>query len=199
MSWVIIGLGNPGEAYVRTRHNTGREAAELFTERVGGAFAFDKKRNAHIVSVRLGKGKRAEEVIVMLPDTFMNKSGAAAASIVKSKKAATQLIVLQDDIDLPAGLLRIGFNRGSGGHKGVESIMRALGTKAFVRVRIGVAKASAKGRALKPKTEDAVVDYILKPLKPADYAAHKKNLTRAAEAVDMIIMEGLQKAMNGFN
>ena len=199
MQWVVIGLGNPGEEYAHTRHNAGREAVVFFAEMRDGAFVFNKKMNAEACMLCVGKGKKAEDVLCLLPDTFMNKSGSAAASVVKSKKAAERLIVLQDDIDLPSGSSRIGFNRGSGGHKGVESIMRALGTKAFIRVRIGVAKASAKGKAVKPKTEDAVIDYILKPLKAADYALHKKNLSRAAEAVEIIITEGLDRAMNVFN
>lgn len=199
MQWVIIGLGNPGEEYVRTRHNAGREAVVLFAEARDGAFVFNKKIHAEACTLRVGKGKRAEDVLCLLPNTFMNKSGSAAAGVVKSKKAAERLVVVQDDIDLSMGELRIVKNRGSGGHRGVESIMRALGTKAFIRVRIGVAKANAKGNAVKPKTEEAVIKHILKPLSPADYVLHKKNLSRAAEAVEKIIIEGLDRAMNAFN
>src|SRR3989344_6264457 len=98
--YIIVGLGNPGHEYARTRHNTGRMAAEFVSKKVSG-------------------------IKVIIPDTFMNKTGRAVAQVVKSKKAAEKLIVIYDDLDLPLGTLKISYNRSSGGHKGLESIIRA--------------------------------------------------------------------------
>src|SRR3989344_336042 len=120
MAWVIVGLGNPGEEYASTRHNTGRMAVEFFA-RDGGFQEFheDKKVKAHIAGGMIGK----TAVALVLPDTFMNKSGSALAKYVKSVKAAERLIVVYDDLDLPLGTMKLSFDRGSGGHRGLESVI----------------------------------------------------------------------------
>src|SRR3989344_1686430 len=110
--YIVVGLGNPGEQYARTRHNTGRMVADIVAEKVEG-------------------------VKVFVPDTFMNHSGKAVSKVIKSKKAAEKLIVIYDDLDLALGTMKISYNRSSGGHKGVESIIKALKTEAFIRIRIG--------------------------------------------------------------
>jgi len=113
--YIIVGLGNPGVEYSRTRHNTGRMATEFMSGKVSG-------------------------IKIITPDTFMNKTGVAVVKVVKSKKAAENLIVLYDDLDLPLGTLKISYNRSSGGHKGLESIIKALKTREFIRIRIGIGK-----------------------------------------------------------
>ena len=115
--YTIIGLGNPGVEYEKTRHNTGKMAVDAL-----------ESKNV--------KAKYIHQ------DTFMNKSGSAVAKVVKSKKAAEKLIVIYDDLDLPLGTMKISFNRGSGGHKGLESVVRAVKTKEFIRIRIGIGKKS---------------------------------------------------------
>ena len=205
MSYTIVGLGNPGEEYDSTRHNTGRAIAQAFAKAndcdppARGAraseFVFDKKANAQITE---GKIKR-EKFMVVLPDTFMNKSGNAVARFVKSKKAAEGLVVIHDDLDLPLGRFKISFNRGSGGHRGVESIVRAIKTEAFVRVRVGISKDAGKGKVKKPSGEDAVGDFILGKFKPAEEVEFKKVLKKVCEALAMIITEGRERAMGEFN
>lgn len=196
MKWIVVGLGNPGAEYEETRHNTGRMCAEYFAKSIeADDFLFDKKANAH-----MAKGKvKKEEVAVLLPDTFMNKSGAAVGKFVKSVKAAERLIVCYDDLDLPIGKIKLSFDRGSGGHKGVESIMRAVKTKKFVRVRIGVSPATPKGVVKKPQGEKAVLDFILKQFRAPEMAELKKVFKRGAEAITTTITEGHLVAMNQYN
>ncbi len=196
MTWVIAGLGNPGEEYATTRHNAGRMVVEAFAGK--NDFA-EWKRDAKSRST-LAKGAFEKALaLALLPDTFMNKSGSAISLFVKSAKAAEKLIVVYDDLDLPLGSLKVSFDRSSGGHKGVLSIERALKTRRFVRVRIGVSAASPGGKLKKPRGEKAVEDFILGEFKASERTVLKKTLARAGEAIATIIAEGYATAMNRFN
>src|SRR3989344_8690902 len=125
MSIVIVGLGNPGKEYEKTRHNAGRNAVELVAKSEGlDEFVFNGKSKALVTKGNIGK----ESAVLVLPETMMNASGKAVTAFVKSVKAAKNLLVIHDDLDLPLGALKMVVGRGSGGHKGVESIMRALKT-----------------------------------------------------------------------
>lgn len=196
MAWVIVGLGNPGEEYESTRHNTGRMAVEFFAHTAGSQeFHEDTKAKAHVAGGMIGK----TAVALVLPDTFMNKSGSALSKFVKSVKAAERMIVVYDDLDLPLGVMKLSFDRGSGGHKGLESVMRAVKTKKFIRVRIGVSPATASGKLRKPSGEKEVLDFILTKFRPVELDDLKKIFKRAAEAMQTAIVEGREKAMNEFN
>lgn len=196
MSWVIVGLGNPGEEYTQTRHNTGRMALEFFAKQQGsGAWKEDKKSNSLTMGTSVGKSMLA----LVLPNTFMNKSGAALIKFVKSVKAAERLVVVYDDLDLPLGAMKLSFDRGSGGHKGIESITRALKTKRFVRIRIGVSPSTATGKLRKPAGEKEVVDFILTRFKTHELDELKRIFKRASLAIETIVTEGREIAMNRFN
>lgn len=196
MAWVIVGLGNPGEEYEGTRHNTGRLALEYFASAMKfGDWKEDKKSQAHIVSGMIGK----TAVVLVAPNTFMNKSGAAVMKLVKSQKAAERMVVIYDDLDLPIGGLKLSFNRGSGGHRGVESITKAVKTKKFTRVRIGVSPETPGGKLKKPQGEKEVVDFILSKFKPTELAELKKIFKKVAEALEVVVKEGPQIGMNRFN
>ncbi len=192
----IVGLGNPGEEYKNTRHNIGREIAMKFSDANNFSdFDFNKKEK-YLIS----KGKiKKEEVEVILPETFMNKSGEALVKKVKTKKAAQNLVVIHDDMDLPLGKIKIVFNRGAGGHKGVESVVRRLKTSEFIRVKIGVSPETAKGVARKPKTEEAVVKFVLGKFKGDDEKEIKKVIKNVVEALNEIVVEDYLSAMNHFN
>lgn len=193
---IIFGLGNPGEEYEGTRHNTGRMILEVFRKKQDFPdWEFDKKSSAEVSEGKIKK----EKIILVSPDTFMNKSGQAAVRYVKSKKAAENLVVIHDDLDLPLGRFKIVFNRGSGGHKGVESIMRALKTEAFTRVKIGISKDAGKGRVKKPVGEKAVGDFILGKFKPAELVELKKVAKKVCEALETMATEGREKAMGIYN
>ena len=196
MAWVIVGLGNPGEEYEGTRHNSGRVALDYFAK----TFEFtewkeDKSAKAHVASGMIGK----TAIVLVAPDTFMNKSGAAVTKFVKSQKAAERMVVIYDDLDLPLGSLKLSFNRGSGGHTGVESIMSTVKTKKFTRVRIGVSPETAGGKLKKPQGEKEVVDFILAKFKPSELDELKKVFKKVAQALEATVLEGPERAMNQFN
>jgi len=161
--YIIVGLGNPGEKYENTRHNTGRIAVDYLS----------RSRNL--------------DAKFVVPDTFMNKSGLAVAKVVKSKMAAQKLIVVYDDLDLPLGKIKISYNRNSGGHKGVESVIRALKTKEFIRIRIGIGK------------EKDVEKHILSPFKKSEIVILKDVFKQVEAAVLTIVEKGLPAAMSEFN
>lgn len=196
MAYVIVGLGNPGEEYQRTRHNIGRIMVRSIAEKIGAdEWKHDKKLNA----LRAKGEIEGEKVELILPETFMNRSGGAVAPLIKSAKAAEKLIVIHDEIDLPLASMKVVFNRGSGGHRGVESIIKALKTKEFVRIRIGVAPTTPGGKTKKPVGEDAVIDFLMGNLNKKEDAALDDAKKRAFDAVETIIAEGREKAMNIFN
>ena len=193
---LVIGLGNPGEKYEGTRHNTGRMALESFAKKHDfSEWRFDKKINAQIAEGKIGK----EKVLLITPDTFMNNSGKAVAYLVKSKKAALDALVVYDDMDLPIGTMKLSFGRSSGGHNGLESIIRALKTKDFPRLRIGVSPATPGGKIKKPAGEEAVLKFLLSKFSEKERDALKKEFKKAGEAMEVAVTDGYQLAMNHFN
>lgn len=192
MTWTIVGLGNPGAEYIGTRHNTGREAVEFFGSK---ADFLEWREDKKAVALVTGDKK----MTLVLPNTYMNKSGGAAARFVKSVKAAERLVVVHDDLDLPLGKIKLSFERGSGGHRGVESIMRSVKTKKFIRVRIGVSPTSVSGKVKKPHGEQEVEKFILSSFKPPEKEQLKKVFQRVAEALAAIVSEGREKAMSTCN
>jgi PTH1 family peptidyl-tRNA hydrolase len=125
MTWVVTGLGNPGQEYENTRHNAGRMAVMYFAKHADApAWKEDKKSQ----SLTTGTTIKTTLLALQLPNTYMNKSGLAVSKLVKGVKAAEKLIVVYDDLDLPIGKIKLSFDRGSGGHKGIESIMTTLKT-----------------------------------------------------------------------
>lgn len=154
--YTIVGLGNPGGEYAATRHNAGRILTQLLIEK-GEVILKEKKKPDHFVGMGLVFDQKVRLVI---PDTFMNKSGSAVAPYIKSVNAAKTLMVIHDDIDLPLGIVRVSFGSSSGGHNGLKSIERAIKTKYYIRIRVGVAKPGKRG-AKKPVGEKAVIDYLL--------------------------------------
>jgi PTH1 family peptidyl-tRNA hydrolase len=196
MTWIIVGLGNPGEEFIDTRHNTGRMALEFFARAMKfGEWKEDKKANAQISRGMIGKTL----VALVNPDTFMNKSGSAVAKFVKSAKAAERMIVVYDDLDLPLGKIKLSFDRGSGGHKGIESIARAVKTKRFVRVRVGVSPTTPGGSLRKPEGEKVVINFILTRFKPQEKEELKKIFKRVSDAIETTVLEGREIAMNRVN
>ncbi len=153
-------------------------------------FIFNKTANALIA-----KGKVASEnAVLILPETMMNLSGKAIATLIKSPKAAKSLLVIHDDLDLPLGTIKMVFGRGSGGHKGVESVMRALKTKDFARLRIGVAPAGNKNQAKKLKDEEKVIKHVIGKWRPQDEANIRKVFKKATEVTRLFASEGLSSA-----
>jgi len=180
---VIVGLGNPGRAYAHTRHNVGFDVLDIFA----------KRRKVRI----LGRQHRAlvggferdgEEILLVKPQTFMNESGAAVGAIVRKHRLEPgDILVVHDDIDLPLGRLRIRMRGSSGGHKGMNSIIHGLGSSDFPRIRIGIGRAG-----------DAI-DHVLSRFNRRERAIIDPALQSAADALVMILEEGIEAAMNEYN
>ena len=183
---IIVGLGNPGKKYERTRHNAGF----LVVDALARSLRFDlsqEKYHALVGKARIGH----EEVLLAKPQTYMNESGRSVGSIMRyTSAAASDLIVVHDELDLPPGTVRVKSGGGHGGHNGLRSIIDHLGSPDFIRVRVGVGRPSP-GR-------DAA-DHVLSPFSQEERASAEQSFERAAEAVASIIVNGLTKAMNDFN
>lgn len=192
MAFIVVGLGNPGPEYENTRHNAGRMALLAYAKKHSADDWREDKKAVAIVA-KLGTD------VLVLPDTFMNKSGSAVSKYVKSVKAAEKLIVVYDDLDLPIGKMKLSYDRGSGGHRGLDSIMRGVKTRAFARIRIGVSPHTAGGKLKKPHGEDEVNKFILAKFKPAEQDELKKVFKRVDEAIVAIKDRGVLVAMNDFN
>ena len=173
---LVVGLGNPGEKYENTRHNTGR------------------------IMVGLVENKLSDMKIKFLtPDNFMNNSGKAVAPLIKTKKDLKDLVIIYDDIDLPLGKMKISFNRSSGGHNGLGSVIKELKSEEFLRIRIGTSPATPSGKIRKPKGEKAVLNFLLGEYKKSELDELKKLSKKVAEALEIIFTEGKGKAMSLFN
>lgn len=184
---LIIGLGNPGEEYAKTRHNLGRACAEVVAKENGlKAFAEDRKLYSLVTEGKIGK----EKVVVALPQTFMNKSGQAVSALIKKYKVKPKdVIVLHDDADLELGRVKFSFARHSAGHKGVESVKRALGTWDFWRVRIGMQK--------KKRVPAEIL--VLKKLSHDEEKIVKKLFKHISEGLEVAFTDGFEKAMSLYN
>jgi len=186
-NYIIVGLGNPGEEYVDTRHNVGRMVLEAFAKANDLAdWKEDKKLKSLVTQGKVGKNK----AVFLQPETFMNKSGEAVKSLIKTKKAAETLVVIHDDLDIPLGKLKISFNKSSGGHRGVESIIKTVKTEAFIRIRIGISGETASGKIKKPQGEEKVIDTILGEFKKTEELELKKIIKKSVLALGMVIKDG---------
>jgi peptidyl-tRNA hydrolase, PTH1 family len=200
MSYLIVGLGNPGLEYELSRHNTGRLILETFYKKASkdndlSEWKTDKKLSALKSVGKIGK----ESVILLQPETMMNNSGKSLRELVNTSKKAEKLVVIYDDLDLPLGGYKISFNRGTGGHRGLESIVKNIKTKAFIRIRVGISPTTPSGKIRKPQGEDKIIDFILGKFKSAELEELKKIGKKIADSLFCLIEEGRERAMNSFN
>ncbi len=191
MAIVIVGIGNPGKEYEKTRHNAGRMAVQLLAKQEGfDEFEMKKTANALVSEGSID----GEKVVLVLPETYVNLSGKSVMAFVKSVKAAKNLIVVRDDLDLPLGVTKMTFARGAGGHKGVESIMRALKTEQFAQLKIGISGAGKRNQAKKVSGDEKVMKHVIGKFKPTEEAPLKKSLKKAAGALRTFVTDGIEKA-----
>jgi PTH1 family peptidyl-tRNA hydrolase len=183
---LVVGLGNPGDEYARTRHNVGAETVELLAKRHRASLRKGKER-ARADQVRVG----STLVALAVPLTYMNDSGLAVAALVRRYGVEPeQLVVVQDELDLPVGVLKVKNGGGLAGHNGLRSIKSHLHSDAFLRVRIGVGK---------PASKEQGVDHVLKKFSKRERAEIDVVLEEAADAVECIATDGIEVAMNRFN
>jgi len=183
--WIVLGLGNPGAEYAHTRHNIGFDVIGILASR------HHIRLNFHRDHARYGLGMIAGvPVLLAKPMTYMNRSGEAARALLQRYPIDTShLLVVVDDVALPLGRIRIRPSGSDGGHNGLESIIQCLRTQAFPRVRVGIGS----------PPPGQMVEYVLSRFSPQEQPIIDEALQRAADAVEAIIAEGVQAAMNRFN
>ena len=187
VSWLLVGLGNPGSKYESTRHNMGFLAVDGLARRKG--FRFNKLRFRAWTAEWMVNG---EKVLVMKPQTYMNLSGESVGEAARFYKIpADHVLVISDDVSLPAGKLRIRGGGSAGGHNGLKNIIQHLGTDKFPRIKVGVGSP-------RPGEHD-MVDWVMGKPVGEDRTAAEDALDRAGEAARALITEGIDRAMNRFN
>lgn len=190
--YTIIGLRNPGDAYEGTRHNAGAIAVAFFGEQYHLPSFVSSGKFVGEISEGVIEGK---SVRALLPNTFMNQSGSV---IKKAELMPEEVVLVYDDIDLPIGSFKISHERGSGGHNGVKSIIDALGTTAFTRVRIGISPKTLFGTMRKPESRK-VADFVLGTFSSRERAKLESMLPKIAEAIQTIVTKSYTEAMNKYN
>ena len=185
--WLLVGLGNPGRRYQGNRHNVGFMVADVLAS---AGEDLQARPNGRFQG-ELGKGSLDRQPVLLLkPQTFMNLSGRSAAAVCRFYEVeAERVVVIHDDVDLELGRLRVKAGGGDGGHKGIRSLVQELGSPAFVRVRFGVGRPSV----------GEVEDFVLQDFRAAERPAALEAIGRAAEAVRVVVGEGVNAAMNRFN
>lgn len=183
---LIVGLGNPGRKYKNTRHNIGFMVVDELAKKFG--LEFKEKNDYSAAQITLGN----KNIVIIKPTTYMNLSGIAVKKVINEdilNNLPYSLIVVHDDLDIPVGRIKIKKNGSSGGHKGVQSIIDSIGTKNFIRVKIGIGK----------DPHQDVSDYVLSPFTPEERPVIEEKIAQAVDSIVVIINEGVDKAMNIYN
>lgn len=189
--WLVIGLGNPGTAYSRHRHNVGYLVVDELANLLGGGLRTHKSRRADVLEGRLSTGGGSRRVVLGRSRSYMNESGGAVATLLDFYRVATdRLIVVHDELDIEFPTLRVKFGGGDNGHNGLRSIRSALGSGDFLRVRVGIGR---------PTTQQPVADFVLSPYSGAERAELPAQVARAADAVVSLVTNGLSATQNVFN
>ena len=188
--WLVVGLGNPGPQYAGNRHNVGFMVVDLLAERAGGSFRSHRSR-AQVLQARLGPpGDAGRRVVLAKPMSFMNLSGGPTSALCDFYKVPPErLVVVHDELDLPYGTLRLKRGGGDNGHNGLKSVTKALGPD-YHRVRFGVGR---------PPGRMEVATYVLKDFSAAERKELDYLVDRTADAVETLIMQGLERAQNTYN
>lgn len=200
---LVIGLGNPGDAYAGTRHNAGRWAVRGLVRRHGGTLRRDRRAKAHTAQLNLAAGR----VAAALPATYMNESGRAVGAMVRGYGLCdlTRLVIVHDELDLPVGRVKVKGGGGLAGHRGLKSIRDQLRSADFTRVRIGIdhpqRRPGPSGPASRgvPARAQPVVDHVLSRPSGSERTELRQAALRAADAVECLLEHGLEVAMNRFN
>ena len=187
--WLVVGLGNPGPEYVANRHNIGHLVVETLAGRARASLKVHKVR-AEVAEVRVG-GPGGPRAVLARPRSYMNESGGPVSGLVKYYDVPLdRLVVIHDELDLPFAILRLKVGGGDNGHNGLKSIRRSLGTGDFHRVRFGIGR---------PPGRMDPAAYVLRDFSAAERKDLDLEIDRAADAVEVLLREGLERAQNSFN
>src|SRR6186997_3221608 len=192
MTWLVVGLGNPGPAFAAQRHNVGYRVAEELARRMGVRFRVARGIRAEVVEGRVGQpAADAPRLIVAKSRTFMNETGWAVTRLLAYYKLQpAQMIAVHDELDLDPGQLRVKFGGGDNGHNGLRSIRASLGTGDFYRVRVGIGR---------PPGRQDPADFVLSNYSATERKELDINLVEAADAVESLVADGLEKTQQRFN
>jgi PTH1 family peptidyl-tRNA hydrolase len=190
--WLVVGLGNPGPSYAGHRHNIGYLVADELADRMGGKLRAHKSGRADVVEGRLGTpGADVPRVVLTRPRSYMNESGGPVAQLAAFYKVPPgRIVVVHDELDLPFDTMRVKLGGGDNGHNGVRSVRSALGTGDFYRVRIGIGR---------PPGRREVSDHVLSNYSAAERKDVPLQVVSAADAVESLIREGLERTQARFN
>lgn len=187
--WLVVGLGNPGREYAGNRHNVGFMVADLLAGRIGSRFGRHRRANAEVAEGRLGFG--GPKLVIAKPLTYMNLSGGPVAGLAQFYKVPpAQVIAVHDELDIPYGQIRAKIGGGEGGHNGLRSMSKSLGTKDYLRVRVGIGR---------PPGRQDPADYVLSDFSPVERKELEFLVDRAADVVEAIVTKGLEWAQNAYH
>jgi PTH1 family peptidyl-tRNA hydrolase len=187
--WLVVGLGNPGKEYAGNRHNVGFLVADLLASRIGAKLARSKRAHAEVAEGRLGFG--GPRLVLLKPLTYMNLSGAPVVSLAQFFKVPVEnVIAVHDELDVPYGQVRAKRGGGEGGHNGLRSMSKSLGTKEYARVRFGIGR---------PPGRQDPADYVLSDFSAAERKELEFLVDRAADVVEAIVLEGVEWAQNKYH
>jgi len=196
-TWLVVGLGNPGPTYSNTRHNVGFMVVDELARRARASWSAPRQMRAEVVETRLSAGGMgapgldAHKVVLAKPRTFMNESGQAVGKLAAFHKVdAAHVVAVHDELDLDLGQLRLKRGGGDNGHNGLKSLRRHLSSGDFQRVRVGIGR---------PPGRQAPADYVLAPIPRALGVEVEVAVGRAADAVERLVLDGLEAAQNRFN
>jgi peptidyl-tRNA hydrolase, PTH1 family len=189
-AWLVVGLGNAGPSYADTRHNVGYFVTDVLADRISGRWRAHKSRRAEVIEGRIG-GTPGVRVVLGRGRCYMNESGGPVSTLAGFYKVPPdRLVVVHDEIDLPRGTVRVKLGGGDNGHNGLRSIRGALGTGDFYRVRIGVGR---------PPGRQSPTEYVLKSFRRDERVEIDISVENAADAVESLILHGLQVTQNDFH
>lgn len=189
--WLIAGLGNPGPEYARNRHNVGFMVADLLAERIGGKFKRAGRAQAQVVEGRVGPpGPSNRRVVVAKPMSYMNLSGGPVGALRDFYKVPVgNIVAVHDELDIDYGVLRLKLGGGDNGHNGLKSMTKVMGAE-YHRVRFGIGR---------PPGRMPVADFVLKDFSSAERKELDYFVDRAADAVECLVIEGLERAQSTYN
>lgn len=187
MPWIVVGLGNPGPDYAGTRHNVGAMVIEELARREGARLSAQRRTRCDVVEGRM----REQRIVLAVPQSYMNESGGPVNALVGFHKSEpSHLIVIHDELDIPFASLRVKLGGGDNGHNGLRSIRSAIKTGDFLRVRVGIGR---------PPGRQDPADFVLKPFSAEQRRELPLLLSRAADAVESVVVEGLERTQNAFH